>query len=82
MYANGFFQLQESQRSMKGNHCSDSKSPSDIWPITLSFPDFFVEEHPLTDVNIIKLKNLLIHMAFLGTKEIFKTTLFGTVKSK
>ncbi|KAM7538111.1 hypothetical protein Aperf_G00000066312 [Anoplocephala perfoliata] len=58
--------LMESHHSIKSSHCSDSKSPSDTWPIFLSFPDFFVEEHPLGDVNIIKLKNLIIHMAFLG----------------
>ncbi|KAM3179755.1 hypothetical protein ACTXT7_000038 [Hymenolepis weldensis] len=50
---------------IESHHCTDSRYPLDVWPTFLSFPDFFVEEHPLADINLCKLKYLLIHMAFL-----------------
>ncbi|VUZ45349.1 unnamed protein product, partial [Hymenolepis diminuta] len=56
----------ESHHSTKTNHCTDSRYPLAVWPSFLSFPDFFVEEHPLADINLCKLKYLLIQMAFLG----------------
>nr|CDS17559.1 kinase D interacting substrate of 220 kDa [Echinococcus granulosus] len=62
----GLSSLMESHRSTDSNHCPDSKPSFDVWPASLSFPEFFVEEHPLADINVNKLKYLLTHMAFLG----------------
>ncbi|KAL5110614.1 hypothetical protein TcWFU_007152 [Taenia crassiceps] len=62
----GLSSLVESHCSAESNHHPDSKSSFGVWPVSLSFPEFFVEEHPLADINITKLKHLLTHMAFLG----------------
>ncbi|KAL5966890.1 hypothetical protein TSMEX_005432 [Taenia solium] len=62
----GLSSLVGTHGSTESNHYPDSKPSFGVWPVSLSFPEFFVEEHPLADINITKLKHLLTHMAFLG----------------
>ncbi|VDK22680.1 unnamed protein product [Taenia asiatica] len=62
----GLSSLVKTHGSTESNHYPDSKPFIGVWPVSLSFPEFFVEEHPLADINITKLKHLLTHMAFLG----------------
>ncbi|VDM26410.1 unnamed protein product [Hydatigera taeniaeformis] len=62
----GLSSLMEAHCSTESNHYPDAEPSVGAWPVSLSFPEFFVEEHPLADINIIKLKHLLTHMAFLG----------------
>ncbi|VDD82515.1 unnamed protein product [Mesocestoides corti] len=61
-----FDSLMGSRCSVRSIHHSDPSSLSELWSKTISIPEFFINDHPLADINANKLQYLLTSMAFLG----------------